>query len=373
MKKFIVWMEMTFKRLFHRKGFLALLLALPLIGAYTRYWEANHTTGVEVGLLQSQEPLAQKTISKLLKNEGLFRFVTFTDKAELVRSIETRKIEAGVIFSKDLTARLDSGNPDGSIELLQSPSSVTQGMVAEVVFSELLQDYSPRIIARIVKGAGIFQGKEADVTQRIIDNYNVRAKKGGSFQFKYQELSGQKAAKKGLDLFPLRGLLAIFIMLTAWIMVLSWYKDQEGKIFNAFPGSKRPWAGLTGVLLPVLLMTLAGYLLLIVSGKGGNPILEFLQLLFYAGSITTFLYGAKIFFKNPIAYGALMPVALLGSLVASPTILDLSSLIPNINLLGKFFFPSYYLAMSQQGALWAVLGLLALLALGLFLTSRERA
>ena len=72
MKKMIIWLELVLKRLLNRKGFLALLIALPLLGIFTGYWQTHHTQGVEVGLLKSADPTAQSTIAKLLSNDSEF-------------------------------------------------------------------------------------------------------------------------------------------------------------------------------------------------------------------------------------------------------------------------------------------------------------
>lgn len=367
MKKILVWLELALKRLLLRKGFLALLIALPLLGLFTGYWQTHHTQGVEAGLLKSADPTAQAAISRLLANDGMFTFILYEQESELLDAVKTRQLETAFIFAPDLTRRLDEGETRNLVRLIRSPATVTHGMAAEIIFSELLNAATPDIIRDLVTTSGLFQGQEAKVSDEILAKYNAYEESGGTFQFNYEYLDGVRTEEGGIPLFPLKGLLAMFIMLTAWINVLNWYKDQEDGVYGAFSVSFRKLASMISIYLPVFLMTLAGLGLLLAVYPAGLAFREFLYLLIYGVSISLFLYGIKFFFRTPIAFGALLPAALLGSLAASPVILDLSSLISNLDLLEKLFFPSYYLGLSAGFQTWALAGLLIMAIAGILL------
>lgn len=364
MKKLLIWTQLVFKRLLHKKGFLALLVALPLLGIFTGYWQTHHTQGVEVGLLASTDPTARAVIAKLKANDGLFRFIVFDEEAEILARVKTRQLETGFIFDPALTRQLEDGETRNLIRLIRSPATVTHGMAAEVVFSALLEAVTPDVVADLVRTGGLFEGLEDQVTGEILTKYNAYEAAGGTFRFSYEYLDGARAGSSGIPLFPLKGLLAIFIMLTAWINVLNWYKDQADGIYGAFSASFRKLASFISVYLPVFLMTLAGFGLLLGAYPPGEALREFFYLLVYGLSVSLFLYGIKFFFPTPIALGALLPAVLLGSLVASPVILDMSGLIGSLSILEKLFFPSYYLGLSQGFQSWAAMGLAAMALLG---------
>lgn len=367
MKKMIVWCELTLKRLLQKKGFLALLLALPLLGLFAGYWEDNHTQGVEVGLLRSPDKVAQSAIEELLTLEGLFEYRLYEEEGALIDAVRNRVLESGFIFDPDLSGRLGNKEVRDLIRLVRSPSTVTHGMAAEIVFSEMLDAASPNIISDVVRESGLFSGREGAVTEQIVERYADYDSQGGTYRFTYEYLDGAPAEQTGIPLFPTKGLLAIFVMLTAWIHVLNWYKDEEEGIYGAFSVTHKKTAGFLSVWLPVLIMTLIGFLLLLTRFSPAQALTELFYLLLYGLALSLFLYGCKFFFPNPVAYGVLMPVVLLGSLVASPVILDMGSLIPNLKILEKLFFPSYYLALSAGRQLWAVIGLLVMAGAGLIL------
>lgn len=367
MKKLIIWLELVLKRLLYRKGFLALLIALPLLGIFTGYWQTHHTQGVEVGLLESQDPTAQIAVSKLLTNDGMFTFLLYKNEEDLLDAVKTRQLEVAFIFDPELTLRLEAGETRNLIRLVRSPATVTHGMAAEVVFSELINAATPDIVSDIVKDSGLFQGLESVVTREILDRYDSYEASGGTFHFSYEYLDGVSTKATGIPVFPIKGLLAIFVMLTAWINVLNWYKDQGEGIYGAFSVSFRKLASLISVYLPVFLMTLAGFGLLLAVYPPGEAIRELVYLLIYGLSVSLFLYGLKFFFPKPIAFAALMPAVLLGSLVASPVILDMSGMIGSLAILEKFFFPSYYLGLSAGFQGWAITGLIAMAIVGILL------
>lgn len=363
MKKLIVWAEMTLKRLTRRKGFLLLLAALPLIGLFTAYWEQHHTQGVEIGLLQNQDPVARAAIDRLLASDGLFEFRLYEDEATLRSAVETRILEAGFVFSPDLSGQLQARQVRDLVRLLRSPSTVTDGMAAEVVFSQLIHAASPDILRDVVVESGLFPGTEGEVYARIWARYQDYDRSGGTYRFDYEYLDGSAPAASGIPLFPTKGLISVFVMLTAWISVLSWYRDEEDGIYGAFAVAGSRAAGFLSVFLPVVVMTLAGFLLCLTRYPASEAFRELAYLLFYGTAAALFLFGAKRLFPNPVAFGALMPVALLGSLVASPVILDMTRLVPGLEILEKLFLPSYYLALSS-GKSWGGFGLILIALTG---------
>ena len=366
MKQMMVWSQLTLKRLFRKKGLILLLLVLPLTGVFINYWEANHTQGVEIGLIAGKDAMGQGTMNDLLDAEGLFTFKAYDSETSLKEAVQTRVLEAGFIFSDDLSKKIENGETRDLVRLIRSPATVTHGMAAEVVFAKLLHRASPQLIDEIVRDSGLFGGNEDSVVERIQELYQTYDDQGGTYQFSYEYLDGEEPQATGIPLFPIKGLTAVFIMLTAWIQVLDHYRDEARGIYGAFAKRRKKLAMVLAIYIPVFIMTLAGFAFYLTQYPFPEAARELVYLMGYGLSLSLFLLGIKPFFKNPVAFAALMPAVLLGSLVASPVILDMSSFIKNLSLLEKFFFPSYYLALSE-GKLWGGLGLLILALLGLIL------
>jgi hypothetical protein len=366
MKQMMVWSRLTLKRLFRKKGLILLLLVLPLTGVFINYWEANHTQGVEIGLIAGKDAMGQGTMNDLLDAEGLFTFKAYDSETSLKEAVQTRVLEAGFIFSDDLSKKIENGETRDLVRLIRSPATVTHGMAAEVVFAKLLHQASPQLIDEIVRDSGLFGGNEDSVVERIQELYQTYDDQGGTYQFSYEYLDGEEPLATGIPLFPIKGLTAVFIMLTAWIQVLDHYRDEARGIYGAFAKRRKKLAMVLAIYIPVFIMTLAGFAFYLTQYPFPEAARELVYLMGYGLSLSLFLLGIKPFFKNPVAFAALMPAVLLGSLVASPVILDMSSFIKNLSLLEKFFFPSYYLALSE-GKLWGGLGLLILALLGLIL------
>ncbi|NLB23512.1 MAG: hypothetical protein GX833_09745, partial [Clostridium sp.] len=302
----------------------------------------------------------------LLDAEGLFTFKAYDSETSLKEAVQTRVLETGFIFSDDLSKKIENRDTRDFGRLIRSPATVTHGMAAEVVFAKLLHRASPQLIDEIVRDSGLFQGNEDSVVERIQELYQTYDDQGGTYQFGYEYLDGEEPLATGIPLFPIKGLTAIFIMLTAWIQVLDQYRDEAQGIYGAFAKKRKKLAMVLAIYIPVFIMTLAGFAFYLTQYPFPEAARELVYLMGYGLSLSLFLLGIKPFFKNPVAFAALMPAVLLGSLVASPVILDMSSFIKNLSLLEKFFFPSYYLALSE-GKLWGGLGLLILALLGLIL------
>ena len=370
MKQMMIWVGLILKRLARRRGFLILLLILPLTGVFISYWESNHTRGVEIGLVAGSDAMALKTVQDLLTEDTMFTFREYPDAGSLEQAVQTRVLEAGFRFADDLTRRVAAGESRDLVQLYRSPASVTQGMASEVVFSQLLHNASPELIASVVRDSGLFPGETEAVTRRILERYETYRAQGGTYQFSYEYLSGTPAPASGIPLFPVQGLTSLFLLITAWVQVLDHYRDRAAGIYGAFVGKRKQPAVVLAVYVPVLVMALAGFLLFLSRMSPGRALLELVWLMVYGLAVSLFLLGIRRFFPNPIAFAALMPAVLLGSLVASPVILDMSALVPNLAVVEKLFFPSYYLALSA-GKAWGGIGLLAMGAFGALLLALD--
>ena len=157
MKQMMIWSRLTLKRLFRKKGLILLLLVLPLTGVFINYWEANHTQGVEIGLIAGKDAIGQETMTDLLDAQGLFTFKAYDSEGSLTEAVQTRVLEAGFIFSDDLSKKIENGEARDLVRLIRSPATVTHGMAAEVVFAKLLHHASPQLIDEIVRDSGLFQ------------------------------------------------------------------------------------------------------------------------------------------------------------------------------------------------------------------------
>ncbi|WP_459129593.1 hypothetical protein [Guggenheimella bovis] len=358
--KLWIWCELSLKRAFKKKGFIALLVALPLLSALIFYWSSHHTTGVEVGVLRSEEEAFKEVSERILKNEGMYHFVLYDEREVLEEDVANRKLEAGVVFDAS------EGSLGTKVTMLMSPSSVSQGIIAEIIFSELLDVKTEDVLRDLVKETKLFDFDLKKAQEDVLKYYSKHQANGGPFHFSYEYLDGTNADEAGFTLFQSEGLIAIFVLLGAWIHVLEWYKDESNRLYLAFSTKRQAIAGFLSVLVPTLLITISGILVLIIT-EGSQGIFKGIGLILYTLSVCSLLFGAKAFFRSPLRYASLIPVVLLGSIITSPMIVNVGKYIPGIHILEKFFLPSYYLNMYSGKLLWGALGLVMFMLFGAFL------
>lgn len=407
MKSIGIWFLLSCKRYLKRVSFLLILLVLPAVTFFVRGLEKKEGQEVRIavcvedagereetkpkdeaggGRMEHEEPdipletelLEALTGDKADGEESLFRFYRCESEEEVKARVASRRAECGYVVSRDLRRKLDEKDYRRCIRVYSAPSTVLSSLSTEVVFASLMKLYDREIFLDYVTEAevllemvpeevpeALFQ-EERPVTEGQAPKeheglegaagrlkalagqlYDKWLNNGSTFRFAYhygeREGTGAAGETENLMVFPVRGIVAVYLFLTGLYSAVMLGSDERKGLFAPLPPGKR-WACRLAVLAaPVFLGALSALAALKSGGCVQNGVLEIRVMAFYVLAVCLFSYGAKALCRKPQVLCCLIPVFLVGSLLFAPVLVDIRQFFPSLGWIEKLFLPSYYL------------------------------
>lgn len=361
---FLVWLSAFFKRLFHKKSFLLLLLVFPLLCLII-----NAGTQTEKPLLQAalffeeNSPLAEETTHLLIQKNDVVHFYIVPSKTRLEQDVATSKAECGFIFTKDYTYEniLEPTLWKNSVQTVHSPGSMLADSVSELVFESFFQSYCRELLISYLENNDVLK-KPSQLSDVLLDAqtlYAEHCEDGSTFSFDFARLSEDSLEKVTLETARLRktflagvcrGILSVLLLLGSLIGGLNLFGDRKNSLFLPIRSNRRIIIEKLDVAAPVLCMAASGIVGMACFGILNNPLWELLGLILYVLSLIFGIYLLLRIVKSEAFFRGLMPLFTLGSLVFAPVILDLSTYVKALRIPKYFFLNSLYLDMINGGA-----------------------
>lgn len=348
---------MQWKRMLRNKGFLLILLLFPVcLFGLTQTIHTEEDSRISVGLcLITEDSLAEALCEKLVSLEdSLFTFSLVSSEEELIKQVQNNQFECGYLFRKDLKKELDKSHLKNLITVYVSESTTCKGVLNELVYANLFEEYSLSLLQETLRDAGHlpFTKAEAEefslppVTDKAIeDYYRSHLTDGSTFRFDVQFVSKTEASSATgttSALLPLlRGFSALFLLLCGFLAMLNTYHDKKNGLYARSSRAERrlyPQLTMVAYLIPsglVFLLTLK------LCGLLTNLSTELCALLCYLIAIQIFytLLGSLI--RSHTVLCAAFPMLLLCTLLFTPMIVDLSAFFPWITTV-RYVLPTHY-------------------------------
>ncbi len=346
------------KSLILTPAFLVLLLALPaaalLIPAAVSY-----DTGVDdtiaagyIVLDEDEEPLEADDYENEIADftaildhgdpDSLFSFKGFEDMNELRAGVVSGDLECAYLIPADLFDRMRDGDKKKLIPVLTSPKSSLVALVNETVYAAIFDCLSGPIFLDYLKDKSAL----ADLIpaliseEEILDEQATHQMDGSTFSFQYENTPKAHAVSRNAVLLsPLKGLLAVIILLAGFTGALTYYNAAENPLYARFS------VRVVMILAPMLLCSLLTLIciILIPGLMESNIFIEIGKLLLYQLICLIFLMLVTTLIRGRSVIYAFMPVYLLCCLIFSPVFIDLGQFIPVMQGLKWVFMSSFYL------------------------------
>lgn len=345
------------KRVLKNKGYLLLLLLFPLcLFLLSVILYSEEDTRIPVGLfIGTDDPLTDTLCQKLLTgNDSLFRFYEVSSEEELTKLIQSNKIECGYLFRKPLLKELERRHTKNLITVLVSEHTTCKGVLNELVYASLFEEYSLQLLTKTLKAANHLPFSEEAAAafslppvtmERIEESYRSHIS-GDTFTFEITYLSSdvstEKANGTASTTAPLfRGLTAVFLLLCGFLAQLTVSNDRKNGLYKRTRSIITPLCmglSMLAYLLPAGVVSLLG---LGFSGHLTALTAELPALLCYIVLLLLFFGSLGSLIQNHTTLCAAFPMILLCTLVFTPVITDLSAFFPWIKVI-RYALPTYY-------------------------------
>ncbi len=354
-KRIFLWLALLNKRLLRKISFWVILCCIPLLVMGVKLMSGQDSGLLKVVLCKEAgtDELATQLVAQLMEENTAIYYLEADSVAEAEKLVQSGEADAAWIFPENFEERLNSflikgEDKEGVIRIVEKEENVALHLSRELFFGELYDAVSYIVYEHFVTEE-LLAGEEVS-KQELLEHYRWTDNEENMFVFRY--LDGEEAdVETSYMLFPMRGLLALVIVLCGMSLGLYFLQDEEKGIFTWMPINKTvygSWVYYLPGLLDVGLVVLLGMLF---TGDFQGWLKEILLLIGYLLMVAGFSDVLRRLCIRPVRLAAMIPLMLLTMLAVCPIFLEMA----DCKWLQLLLPPYYYLAAVHSGTYrWAM-------------------
>lgn len=274
--------------------------------------------------------------------DGLYTFRLCASEQEVYQAVASSRAECGYIFSEDLYSELLGGNLKDLITTVASPSTTMLPVINETVYSLVFEDLALLSLERYLANDSAVSAEygvlyDDAMMEELYQKYMLG---DSTFRFDYDgSPKDYQLTASAVLLSPIRGLLAVLMLLSALTGAISYYRLAENPVFDTWK------VRIACIVIPVLCTAPVMLLCIYSAGLGTGIGREILFLLLYAAACIIETLLLTLCIKKRVIFTSLLPLLILACLVFTPVFIDISVFLPALKPLSYLFLPYYYLIL----------------------------
>lgn len=371
MKRMGMWILLMTKRLMKKPSFIIILVLLPVILVMYRFiiTEDDATIRACIYVPEGSEEFTAKLADDLVTADFQAKFYLVDSEDDLYSDVIAGRAEVGYILPKDIRERFLTKNWDGAVTMVVSDSSQMAPFVNEfvtvVIYTDMMEEY---ITDYLVNRSGL-TFEDGDIRPLIRESLRKHAGSGSLFDISYrdyyknEEVSREEVMSENYLMKPIRGTVALFVLLAGLAGLVFWFQDNAEGRFKVMSHEKRPVINYGSLLLPTALSAIVGMICIIIAGLCGNIFYELLTMLLYVIFVTGVCEIIRVIVPNVNAVCAAIPILAIASYLCCPILIDLKKVLPVVSYLRKILPPDYYLETFNGTHLWVLAAATAVVTL----------
>ncbi len=338
------------KRLLKKISFLIILCCIPLLVLGVNLMAKQESGILRVVLCQEDaDDLSEEIVADILQMESALSFVEAETVEEAIRLVQSDKADAAWIFPEDFTEVMETYFQQGIwddplIRIVEKEDNVMLHLSREVLFSRLYSSINYMVYEDFVR-TKVLDGIEVVSEEELWESYQKTNMEENMFEFSY--LDGETADMgTSYMLYPVRGLLALVIVLCGLALGLYFMQDEQNGIFIWMPLNRSvlgSWLYQMPGLADVGLVVLAA---LFFSGVTVGILTELLLMFVYLWMVAGFSDLVRRLCGKSVRLGAMIPLLMLVMLAVTPIFMGA----PNMKWLQLLLPPYYYINALHNNA-----------------------
>ncbi|MCM1192069.1 MAG: hypothetical protein NC123_12150 [Butyrivibrio sp.] len=327
------------KRLFKTYSFLVILCLVPVLVAGVRLG-SREDSGIAKILLYLPNPEdepAWQIASGLMEDNGVLYYELCDSEEAGRKAVEGFQADALWIFPEDMRKTLGEAavsgmEEEGTVTVVQREDDVRMLFTRQILCARLYPAFSYEVYADFVRNVC---GMPEVTDGELREAYDSMLVEGSLFRMEY--LDGGPVEDSSYLLAPVRGILALWLVLCGFAGAMYYMQDEQRGVFSGLSAKRRLfWAlGVQSVLLcdGVAVMLAA----LKIAGVFTTWSREIPAAVLLGSSVLVFCNLVRLLCRRQEQLGSCIPLLLAGMLILCPVFLDINGLRPI-----QYLLPPYY-------------------------------
>ncbi|MBR0302903.1 MAG: hypothetical protein IJQ80_03550 [Clostridia bacterium] len=322
-----VWFFMLAKRLLLRKSFVALLLAIPLLGG-SMALVAGEESGIVTVLLVAEggEGTPQEIVRSLLDEEKTaIKFIRYESEERAIDEVKYGRADALWIFPDDIDERIDrylSGDSSSKLaEAYIRSDTALQKLIGERLSEALFPFVSMRLSSRYAEELSAERGYDFD-EERLREYYRESEFKGDIVALEYLSSVTSVPAGRSYLTSPVRGMAYLASFLCTLAATLYSMEDERRGFLSRLPGDRRFLVIFASNLAASLISSAVALASCALCGASVSAASEITSALLFALSSCALCTLLGRVFSTTYALGAAAPPLILVMSVVCPVFIS---------------------------------------------------
>ena len=343
MRKIIKWFLLLNKRLYKKATFIIILALIPIVVLSLSIVAKNDSGIVTVALVQTDDDaVSSQVINDLMLSSDLIRFEICDSPKTAIESVKTGQCDSAWIFLDNLSQRAQEfiADPDDNnamVQVVEREQTILLRLSHEKLSSALYRYVSKEMYISYVRTNVAELNALSD--EQLLQYYDSYFVDGELFEFAYPSSGGAVNKEIGYLVSPIRGLLAVLVVLCAMAVAMFFEQDKKQGTFSWMPESKQIYIEFLCQIIAVFNVCAAILIALKISGLTGFMPREFVAIILYGFACALFGVLLRNLIENIKVIGALIPLFITAMIAICPVFFDFKEL----RSLQKVFPPTYYI------------------------------
>ena len=338
--KVLLWLWLLTKRLYKKPTFLVILVLIPLLVLGYSAVAEQDSGMVVIALAGPEDPLVEQMFAELTSSGQLMQYKICETAEEAELLVRTGKADGAWIFPDQLQEHIDSfvkdpENNGSFVRVLQREENVAMMLARErlsgVLYPQIARSYYIRFMRKNYEQLDHLSDEEllqyydgVDLTQEL---------------FAYDGADAPKAESVHYLMSPMRGLLAVVVILGAMAAAMYVVRDEQNGTFQWVPEKYQLLPELGTQWSTALNLGAVSLLALMLSGMAKGVAVELAAVLCYSLCAASFGMLLRRVLGSVRRIGTAVPILIVVMLLVCPVFFDLGPL----RRLQLLLPPTYYI------------------------------
>lgn len=321
--KLFSWFFLLCKRTLKRTSFVVILCMLPLLvfGVNQMAKEDAGILSVAVAVGKNADTTALNLADSLFNRNSVIHYKEVASEEEARTLVETGEADAAWLIPENLQEKITKFVEEGLdedfylLKIIEKEDNVALHLTREILFGKVYEPLAYEIYKQYIQNELL---PEAGITEEEIKDAYYRMDVGENF-FRFYYLDGEEQElETNYLLLPMRGLLALFVLLSGLAFSMYYMREAEQGCFV--------WTGMNSSVIrcwcyhipEMLLVNLAVLPSLYFTGVFLSVGKEIILLVLYSIMVIGFCDVLQRICKKVSILGVMLPMVVLLSMILSP-------------------------------------------------------
>ena len=326
------------KRFLKKTSFIIILcLVIPVV-IFFRIGSRQKSGMLTVALAASNATVSsdsvQQIMTQLEETVSGISFIKCSSEEQAQELLGHKKADAAWIFDSDFDERIEKAGKRGSVlpvvTVIQGEDTVFLAYIREILCSKIFPYFSYAAYK-----AYILERMPSVTDKELFFQYSRFSSLPKLFN---HQTEGIQNVSQSYLMSPLRGMLALWLLMCAFAATLYFMQDSQRGSFVWFNNNQSLFFFLKITFIPLFDCTLIMFLAILTGGIFNSFLLEIFSLLLLVLSSILFANLLRIITVKNYIFCAAIPVIILVTLVLCPIFLKVNSFRPIQLLLPVFYY-----------------------------------